>query len=219
MADLVPAGPGSPGTSLLTSLTDPAGGSVLTRVSAFTVQPAVKRMLPWFLGVAALGGAALTWAAVAPSPQRTLYAQLDDSERAGVTTALDGAGISYHIDNDSGALTVDEGDFYKARMLVASNGDVNQKQLGRALDISPPNMAVTLDRMVESGWVERVRSTHDRRAQHIHLTARGRALAEQARRISTTMEAHSLTALSPAERALLIELLRKIAARGAARKP
>jgi len=104
-------------------------------------------------------------------------------------------------------------------MLVASNGDVNQKQLGRALDISPPNMAVTLDRMVESGWVERVRSTHDRRAQHIHLTARGRALAEQARRISTTMEAHSLTALSPAERALLIELLRKIAARGAARKP
>ena len=104
-------------------------------------------------------------------------------------------------------------------MLVASNGDVNQKQLGRALDISPPNMAVTLDRMVESGWVERVRSTHDRRAQHIHLTARGRALAEQAHRISTTMEAHSLTALSPAERALLIELLRKIAARGAARKP
>jgi DNA-binding MarR family transcriptional regulator len=103
-------------------------------------------------------------------------------------------------------------------MLVASNGDVNQKQLGRALDISPPNMAVTLDRMAESGWVERVRSTHDRRAQHIHLTAKGRALAAQARRISQTMEDHSLAALSPVERALLIELLRKIAARGAARK-
>ena len=60
-------------------------------------------------------------------------------------------------------------------MLVATNGDVNQKQLGDALDISPPNMAVTLDRMVERGWVERVRSTHDRRAQHVVLTARGRA--------------------------------------------
>jgi DNA-binding MarR family transcriptional regulator len=103
-------------------------------------------------------------------------------------------------------------------MLVASNGDVNQKQLGRALDISPPNMAVTLDRMVESGWVERVRSTHDRRAQHIHLTARGRALAERARRISATMEEHALAALSQAERALLIELLRKIGPRGATRK-
>jgi len=100
-------------------------------------------------------------------------------------------------------------------MLVASNGDVNQKQLGRALDISPPNMAVTLDRMVGSGWVERVRSTHDRRAQHIHLTAKGRALAERARRVSATMEEHALAGLSQAERALLIELLRKIGARGA----
>jgi DNA-binding MarR family transcriptional regulator len=99
-------------------------------------------------------------------------------------------------------------------MLVAANDDVNQKQLGDALDISPPNMAVTLDRMVERGWVERVRSTHDRRAQHVVLTARGRALAERARRISTTMEEPALAMLSAAERALLIELLRKIARRG-----
>jgi len=159
MADLVPAGPGSPGTSLLTSLTDPAGGSVLTRVSAFTVQPAVKRMLPWFLGVAALGGAALTWAAVAPSPQRTLYAQLDDSERAGVTTALDGAGISYHIDNDSGALTVDEGDFYKARMLVASNGALATPETGdQMLDKLPMGASRNLEG-------ERLRSARERDLQ------------------------------------------------------
>ena len=101
-------------------------------------------------------------------------------------------------------------------MLVATNGDVNQKQLGDALDISPPNMAVTLDRMVERGWVERVRSTHDRRAQHVVLTARGRALAERTRRVSMTMEEPALAMLSAAERALLIELLRKIARRGAA---
>ena len=99
-------------------------------------------------------------------------------------------------------------------MLVATNGDVNQKQLGDALDISPPNMAVTLDRMAERGWVERVRSTHDRRAQHVVLTAKGRALAERTRRISLTMEEGALAMLSAAERALLIELLRKIARSG-----
>ncbi|MBV9889911.1 MAG: MarR family transcriptional regulator [Rhizobacter sp.] len=98
-------------------------------------------------------------------------------------------------------------------MLVAANDDVNQKQLGDALDISPPNMAVTLDRMVERGWVERVRSTHDRRAQHVVLTARGRTLAERTRRISATMEEPALAMLSAAERALLIELLRKIGRR------
>ncbi len=95
-------------------------------------------------------------------------------------------------------------------MLVADNGDVNQKQLGQALDISPPNMAVTLDRMAERGWIERVRSTRDRRAQQIHLTPAGRALAERTRKIAATMEEPALAALSRAERALLIELLRKI---------
>jgi DNA-binding MarR family transcriptional regulator len=96
-------------------------------------------------------------------------------------------------------------------MLVAANGAVNQKQLGQALDISPPNMAVTLDRMVEQGWVERVRGTSDRRAQHIHLTPAGRELAERSHAISLTMEEPALAALSRAERALLIELLGKIA--------
>ena len=99
-------------------------------------------------------------------------------------------------------------------MLVAANGNLNQKQLGRALDISPPNMAVTLDRMVERGWVERVRSTRDRRAQQIHLTAEGRALAGRTHHISMTMEEPALAMLSSAERALLIELLRKIVPRG-----
>lgn len=97
-------------------------------------------------------------------------------------------------------------------MLVASNGEVNQKQLGQALDISPPNMAVTLDRMAERGWIERVRSTRDRRAQHIHLTKAGQAFAERTRKVAATMEEPSLAALSRAERALLIEMLRKLVA-------
>ena len=96
-------------------------------------------------------------------------------------------------------------------MLVAQNPQVNQKQLGQALDISAPNMAVTLDRMVERGWVERVRSTKDRRAQHIHLTVDGAQLVQRAEKIAATMEAPSLAMLSPAERALLIELLHKVA--------
>jgi DNA-binding MarR family transcriptional regulator len=99
---------------------------------------------------------------------------------------------------------------YSILMLVAHNPEINQKRLGAALDISPPNMAVTIDRMVARGWVSRVRGTRDRRAQHIHLTAAGRALVEKARRITATMEEPALAVLSQAERALLIELLRKV---------
>jgi len=96
-------------------------------------------------------------------------------------------------------------------MLVAANPQVNQKQLGQALDISPPNMAVMLDRLVERGWVERVRSTQDRRAMHIHLTSRGTELVGRAEKIAATMENAALRSLSAAERALLIELLLKVA--------
>jgi DNA-binding MarR family transcriptional regulator len=96
-------------------------------------------------------------------------------------------------------------------VLVASNPRVNQKQLGAALDVSAPNMAITLDRLVERGWVERVRSTEDRRAQHIHLTPAGKRLVARAEAIGKTMEADATRMLSAAERALLIELLMKVA--------
>ena len=96
-------------------------------------------------------------------------------------------------------------------VLVASNMRVNQRQLGVALEVSAPNMAITLDRMVARGWVERVRSTGDRRAQIIHLTPAGQALVQRAEQIASTMERDATQVLSDAERAMLIELLQKVA--------
>jgi DNA-binding MarR family transcriptional regulator len=95
-------------------------------------------------------------------------------------------------------------------VLVASNDNVNQKQLSQALDVSPPNLAVTLDRMVERGWVARVRSTADRRSQIVVLTKAGQQLVQRAERIAATMENEALSVLSPAERLLLLELLLKV---------
>jgi DNA-binding MarR family transcriptional regulator len=96
-------------------------------------------------------------------------------------------------------------------VLVDTNPEVNQKQLGRALDVSAPNLAVTLDRMVEQGWVRRERSERDRRAQLVRLTPAGQSLVKRARKIALTMEQDALKVLSPAEQALLIELLHRVA--------
>jgi DNA-binding MarR family transcriptional regulator len=95
--------------------------------------------------------------------------------------------------------------------LVASNPGVNQKRIAQALDLSAPSMAITLDRLVERGLVERVRSTRDRRAQQIHLTPKGRELEKRAGEIAMAMEDEPLRMLSAAECALLIELLLKVA--------
>lgn len=136
MSDLIPAAaPSAP--SLLAPLTDPAGGPALTRLRAFAGQAPVRRALPWFGGIAGMGLAAVAWASLAPQTQRTLYSELSDGERAKVVTALDKAGIAYHIDNQTGALTVGEDDLYKAKMLVASDGAL----------ATPEDGAATLDKL------------------------------------------------------------------------
>lgn len=166
MSDLVPATPdGAPGSnlpatgSMFAPLSDPAGGSMLTRLSAFGAQPAVKKMVPAFVGLSAIGGALLAWSTLAPSPQRTLFAQLEDGERAGVVAALDQASIPYNIDSGSGALTVAEGDFYKARMLVAADGALATPETGdQMLDKLPMGASRTLEG-------QRLRSARERDLQ------------------------------------------------------
>ena len=96
-------------------------------------------------------------------------------------------------------------------MLLADNGPVAQRRLAQALDMAAPNLAATLDRMAGRGWIERVRDTDDRRSQRVHLTPAGERLVHEAQSIAATMEDPALGALSRAERALLVELLRKVA--------
>ena len=88
MSELVPAAFPTSSPSLLAPLTDPAGGSPLTRLRSFAAQGPVRKMLPVFLGVAALGAVGLTYATLAPAPQRVLYSELNDNERAGVLRHL-----------------------------------------------------------------------------------------------------------------------------------
>ncbi|MCC7059729.1 MAG: MarR family transcriptional regulator [Burkholderiaceae bacterium] len=95
--------------------------------------------------------------------------------------------------------------------LLAHNSDVTHKQLSQALAVSAPNITTLLDRLEQRQLLTRVRSETDRRSQHIHLTRKGAALARKARAISLTMEHEVLRHLSDAERAILIELLQKVA--------
>lgn len=96
-------------------------------------------------------------------------------------------------------------------MLVSYNDNVTQKQLSQALSVSAPNMTTLLDRMEERELLVRVRSETDRRAQNIRLTRKGSQLSRKAYEISLTMEHELLRPLSEAERAILIELLQKVA--------
>jgi DNA-binding MarR family transcriptional regulator len=100
---------------------------------------------------------------------------------------------------------------YTVLALVHRNPDATARQLARALAVTPPNIAVWIERLASRGLISRQRSTQDARMQHIRATPQGEALAEAATQRLIDGEQAALTTLSAAERAMLIELLHKVA--------
>jgi DNA-binding MarR family transcriptional regulator len=95
--------------------------------------------------------------------------------------------------------------------LVRDNPDATARQVARALAITPPNVALWLEKLESRGLVMRTRSERDARMQHIRATAAGAALALKAAARLVDGERAALSALSAAEQAMLVELLHKIA--------
>ena len=100
---------------------------------------------------------------------------------------------------------------YTMLALVQANPDVTARQLARALAVTPPNIAVWLDRLESRGLVQRSRSEADARMQHIRATTAGTALVRRCTQRLLEHERAALDALSAAEQAMLVELLHKAA--------
>ena len=96
--------------------------------------------------------------------------------------------------------------------LVEANDKVTHKRLSTALGVAAPNLTIVLDRLEQRQLVKRMRNPHDARMQYIQLTPKGRALHAKAKQIADTMENELLSHFSAGERAMLFELLHKVAA-------
>ena len=99
---------------------------------------------------------------------------------------------------------------YTVLTLIAENPGGSLAQLARALAVTAPNITVMVDRLEARGLVARQQSESDRRTQVLHTTAKGAELVRKAteRIIEAEKEALPLTA---GERAMLLELLHKVA--------
>ncbi len=101
---------------------------------------------------------------------------------------------------------------YSLLMLLLANGPTPAKRLAQTLRLSAPQLTMMIDRLQDAHWLRRERNPADRRSQFVVLTREGDALARRAAAVSKPMERELLQCLSPAERAILIELLMKVAA-------
>ncbi|MEG3161820.1 flagellar basal-body MS-ring/collar protein FliF [Sphingomonas sp. LB2R24] len=94
----------------------------LQQIKGAFAQPAVRRSLPMALMVGLIAAAALAWMSLSTPTQKTLFSGLPDSDKAAVTSALTTANIKSHIDEGTGALTVGEEDYSRAKMVLAGQG-------------------------------------------------------------------------------------------------
>jgi len=127
----------------------------LRQMGDIFAQPAVKRSLPLIFMLGLIAAAAFAWMALSTPPQRVLFANLPESDKAAVAQALDAANIANGIDG-SGSITVAEDNYHKARMLLAGQDLPKAAPGGYAL---LDNMPMGASRAVEGERLRQARET------------------------------------------------------------
>ncbi|MDO5103632.1 MAG: MarR family transcriptional regulator [Lautropia sp.] len=103
---------------------------------------------------------------------------------------------------------------FSVLVLIDANPGVYSRQLGSALDISPPNLVPVLDKLSQRALLKRQPSSEDRRLQSLFLTDSGRDLLREAEAEVARFERELEAVLTASERRYMNSALKKLAARG-----
>ena len=93
---------------------------------------------------------------------------------------------------------------------LARNEGINQAGLADLLEIRPMTLVRQVDRMEDSGWIERRPDPTDRRARRLFLTEKARPVLDSIWDVSTKTQSEAFSRLSDDETARLIALLRRV---------
>ncbi|MCJ7449169.1 MAG: MarR family transcriptional regulator [Bacteroidales bacterium] len=86
----------------------------------------------------------------------------------------------------------------------------NLTELAGELGITKPTVTVLVDKLVEKGYVSRVKSDEDRRTMHLHINKKG-ARINALREVAYNRMAEKIkSGLSETETAIFTELLKKL---------
>lgn len=96
---------------------------------------------------------------------------------------------------------------FSSLAIVAANPGISQSELSREVGLDKSVTVTMVDEMEKFGWAERRRSPQDRRRHALYVTPAGSDKLDQLFALMEQTEAEVLHALTPAEMALLSELL------------
>jgi DNA-binding MarR family transcriptional regulator len=147
-----------------------------------------------------------------PTDQRSVHASpaRELSRRAGFLLAQLGTHAHRRFAERLAELDLHPRHFGMLSHLAASEGQ-SQQALSTALGIHRSAVVALVDDLEHRGFAERRRDPVDRRAYALCLTATGRDVLADLRRIAEEHEAELLTALDAAQRSQLISLLQRVA--------
>lgn len=152
--------------------------------------------------------------AAVPAADRTPAAALDEAALRGVVgyqlaqaTVVTDRVFDAQVGSPQGLRRLE----FSMLALLDGNPGATARQLSRALAVTPPHIALAVDRLAHAGLLTRERGAADARLQHLTLTPQGRSTVLQAVAALQHGEAEAMAALSAAERAMLAELLHKAA--------
>ena len=89
-------------------------------------------------------------------------------------------------------------------------GPISQQELGAQLGIDRTTVVELIDELERKGVVVRRRNPRDRRSYALSLTPHGRGVQKRASRAFDAAAAEFFSALKPAERETLTEMLRRM---------
>ncbi|CAN7694918.1 MarR family winged helix-turn-helix transcriptional regulator [Bradyrhizobium sp. LjRoot220] len=99
---------------------------------------------------------------------------------------------------------------YSILMTVRDNESVTQSELAAVLKMQLPNLVKILAVMEDVGIVRRKRSSRDKRAVELSLSAAGHRRADQASRLGEIFNERTLAPLSKPERAAFLQMLTRL---------
>jgi DNA-binding MarR family transcriptional regulator len=94
--------------------------------------------------------------------------------------------------------------------LIAHNPGITSRQLCSALNIQPPNLVGMVNALEKRELVMRQPHPRDGRAVGLHLTPSGKKMIRSAEQTAARIEDTAASRLTAAERATLMQLLKKI---------
>ena len=96
---------------------------------------------------------------------------------------------------------------FSSLAIVDANPGISQSELSREVGLDKSVTVTMVDEMEKFGWAERRRSPEDRRRHALYVTAAGAAKLNELFSLMEQTEDEVLHSLTPAEMALLSELL------------